>query len=209
MNRRHLLAGTTLLAAAGLGGAASIKLFGGGGGTQFSHCSAGSVAGGAAQIGGPFELVRGDGQTVTEANVIDRLSLVYFGYTFCPDVCPLDLARNADAVDLLAEDGVELRPVFITVDPARDTPEVVGDFASYMHESMVGLTGSEDQVTAAKSVYKAFGDRPPGQDDEAYLVNHSTFSYLMHPDHGMLEFFRNDVSSEEMASRVACFASAV
>jgi protein SCO1/2 len=197
------------------GGAAAIAIGGGagalmlrGGDRAFAHCTGGSVAGGMAQIGGPFELVRSDGVTVTDKEVIDRLSLVYFGYTYCPDVCPIDLVRNADAIDRLAEMGHKVRPVFITVDPARDTPEVIGEYAGYMHEEMIGLTGSEEQVEVAKRAYKAFGQKQPG-DAESYLVSHSTHSYLMHPDHGMLDFFRNTESADDMANRIACFAAAV
>ena len=93
----------------------------GGGDETFAQCRGGTVAGDAA-IGGPFELVNGDGETVTDQDVITKPSLLYFGYTFCPDVCPFDVARNADAVDLLEEMGHVVTPVFITIDPNRDTP---------------------------------------------------------------------------------------
>ena len=121
----------------------------------FAPCRAGAVAG-AAAIGGPFELVSETGETVTEAQVLDAPALVYFGYTYCPDVCPFDAARNAQAVDLLAERGYEVRPVFITVDPARDTPEIMAEFTDYMHPAMVGLTGSSEQVKAAAQAYKVY-----------------------------------------------------
>ena len=113
---------------------------------SLASCGVGQVAGGSAQIGGPFELVNASGETVTDKDVITEPSLVYFGYTFCPDVCPMDMARNADAVDLLQDAGYGVTPVFITVDPDRDTPEVVGDFADNMHERMIGLTGSAEQI---------------------------------------------------------------
>ncbi|MBU2358146.1 MAG: SCO family protein, partial [Alphaproteobacteria bacterium] len=91
-----------------------------------AQCFNGAVAGGA--IGGPFTLVNGAGQTVTDADVITEPTLVYFGYSFCPDVCPIDNARNAAAVDILADEGYSATPVFITIDPARDTPEVMQDY---------------------------------------------------------------------------------
>ena len=97
----------------------------------FAQCRQGQIGGGA--IGGPFTLVNGDGQTVTEKDVITKPSLVYFGYTFCPDVCPMDNARNAEAIDLLDAAGVDVQPVFISIDPKRDTPEVVKDFAANLH----------------------------------------------------------------------------
>lgn len=170
---------------------------------RFAECRGGQVAGGG-DIGGPFELVNAAGETVTEAEVIDGPTLVYFGYTFCPDVCPLDTVRNADAVDLLAERGFDVTPVFITVDPQRDTPEAVGEFASNISERMVGLTGSAAQIAQAAQAYKAFYKAHPG-DDDYYLVDHSTFTYLMTPGEGFLDFFRRDASAEEVAARTACF----
>ena len=120
----------------------------------FADCRTSSVAGGAGAIGGPFELVNQHGDTVTDADVMGKPSLVYFGYTFCPDVCPLDTARNAEAVYILDDQGIEVQPVFITIDPARDTPEVVGEYAEVFHPRMVGLTGSDEQVKAASQAYK-------------------------------------------------------
>ncbi|MCL3881591.1 SCO family protein [Marivita sp. GX14005] len=174
------------------------------GGDQYAECRATSVAGGTDQIGGPFTLVNAEGETVTDEDVITKPSLVYFGYTFCPDVCPLDTARNAEAVDLLAEQGYDVRPVFISVDPKRDTPEVVGDYAANMHEDMIGLTGSEEQVKAASQAYRTYFSRQPG-DDDYYLVDHSTFSYLVLPEEGFVEFFRRDLTPDQVAERTACF----
>ncbi len=171
---------------------------------QFAQCRAGQIAGGSDQIGGPFELVNAAGETVTDADVLTAPSLIYFGYTFCPDVCPLDTARNAEAVDLLEENGKMVTPIFISVDPQRDTPEVVGDFAYNLHERMIGLTGSPEQVKAASKAYKTYYKAHPG-DDEFYLVDHSTFSYLVLPEHGFVEFFRRDIGAEQMADRIGCF----
>lgn len=174
---------------------------------QFAQCRSSQVAGGAGAIGGPFTLVNGEGVTVTDADVITEPSILYFGYTFCPDVCPMDAARNADAIDVLEERGVSATPVFISVDPERDTPEVVAEFADYMHPKMIGLTGSEDQVRAASLAYRTYYNRQDG-DEEFYLVDHSTFSYLVLPDHGFVEFFRRETTPEQMADTVACFAKA-
>ena len=156
------------------------------------------------EIGGPFELIDGSGATVTQADVITEPSLIYFGYTFCPDVCPLDVSRNAETIDILAERGQSVTPVFISIDPQRDTPEVVGEFAEVMHEKMIGLTGSADQVDAASKAYKTYYKKQPG-DDDYYLVDHSTFSYLTLPDHGTVGFFRRDLTPEQLADAVGCF----
>ena len=175
------------------------------GGDQFAQCRGGAIAGGA-DIGGPFELVNTDGDTVTDQDVFTEPSLVYFGYTFCPDVCPLDAARNAEAIALLEERGKMVTPVFISIDPERDTPEVVGDFAANMHDRMIGLTGSPEQVAAASKAYRTYYKAQDG-DEDYYLVDHSTFSYLVLPKYGFVEFFRRDVSAEQMAETIACFVS--
>ncbi len=175
------------------------------GGDRFAQCRAGQVAGG--DIGGPFTLVNKDGMTVTDADVITTPSIVYFGYTFCPDVCPFDNARNAAAVDLLEERGIVATPVFISIDPERDTPEVVGRFADNFHDRMIGLTGSPEQVAAASRAYRTYYRKQDG-DPEYYLVDHSTFSYLVLPGHGFVDFFRREDSPEAMVDRVACFVDA-
>ena len=172
---------------------------------EFAQCRQGQVAGG--DIGGPFTLVNTAGQTVTDADVLTKPSLVYFGYTFCPDVCPFDMARNVEAVDLLAARGIEVTPVFISIDPERDTPEALGDYASNMHPQLVALTGSDEQVKAASQAYKTFYRKQPSE-DEFYLIDHSTFTYLMLPGSGFVDFFRREITSDQMADSVACFVEA-
>lgn len=174
-------------------------------GPTMDDCSATAIAGG--DIGGPFTLVNGSGQTVTEADVITEPTLIYFGYTFCPDVCPLDAARNVTAIDILAERGVAATPVFISIDPARDTPEVVADFAANFHPKMIGLTGTPDQVDAASKAYKTYYSRAD-DDPDYYLMNHSVFSYLALPDKGVVDFYKQADTPEQVADRVACFAAA-
>lgn len=171
---------------------------------QFASCRSSQIAGGTAAIGGPFELVNGDGETVTDKDVITQPTLIYFGYTYCPDVCPLDVDRNALAVEKLEEDGKIVTPVFISVDPARDTPDVVREFAEVMHPRMIGLTGSEDQVAAASKAYKTYYKAHPAVDGE-YLVDHSTFSYLVLPEHGFVEFFRRELIPDDLAEQIGCF----
>jgi protein SCO1 len=174
------------------------------GGDRYAQCRETAVAGGTAAVGGPFELVDHTGRTVTEADVVTEPALIYFGYTFCPDVCPLDVARNALAVELLEERGYEVRPVFISVDPKRDTPEVLAEFTGIFHPRMIGLTGSETQVREAARAYRAFYNVHEA-DDEYYLVDHSTFSYLVLPGDGFVEVFRRGESAPDMAERIACF----
>jgi protein SCO1/2 len=182
-----------------LGGFVAVQRLGG---TDVAgQCDAGAVAG---DIGGDFTLVSETGETVTSEQVIDRPSLIYFGYTFCPDVCPLDTVRNAEAVDILAERGLDVQPVFISIDPARDTPEVVDAFTANIHPEMLGLTGSEEQVKAASQAYRTYFNAHDEGEDEFYLVDHSTFTYLAVPGRGFSGFFRRELSGEQLADRVEC-----
>ncbi len=172
----------------------------------FAPCHTSAVQGGLASIGGPFTLVNSLGETVTDADIITMPTILYFGYTFCPDVCPLDSARNALATEILEANGIIAQPVFISIDPRRDTPEVVGEFASIFHPRMIGLTGSDEQVRAASRAYRTFFSAQE-TGDEFYLVDHSTFSYLVLPGHGTVEVLRHDLSAEQVAEAAQCFIS--
>ena len=203
----RLIAISAVVALAGLLGGVYWMTLRGDPDDQFAQCRAGQVAGGQATIGGPFTLVSETGETVTEKEVIDQPSLIYFGYTFCPDVCPMDVSRNAIAVEILEERGEIVKPVFISIDPKRDTPEVVDDFTANIHPRMLGLTGSAEQVKAASKAYRTFY-QAQSSDDEYYLVDHSTMSYLVLPETGFAEFFRRDIAPEQMADRIQCFLDA-
>lgn len=174
----------------------------------YDPCRTTDIIGGADQVGGPFELVDETGDTVTDEQVITEPSILYFGYTFCPDVCPLDTMRNVEAVEILAERGYDVQPVFISIDPARDTSERLAEYTSFMHPDLLGLTGSEAQVAAASQAYRTYYNRHDETDDEFYLVDHSTFSYLVMPEDGFVEFFRRNLAPAEMADRVQCFLDA-
>jgi protein SCO1 len=199
-------------AAALLGFAAIIGLIGGsalyirfGSPTdRFANCRGGNVAG---DLGGPFTLVDETGATVTDTDVITKPSLVYFGYTYCPDVCPLDAARNAQAVDILEEQGIEAIPVFITIDPERDTSAVLAEFTENIHPAMIGLTGSPEQIKAASNAYRTlYQKRETG--DAFYLMDHTVFTYLVLPKVGFVEFFDREATPEKIAETVACFVEA-
>ena len=163
---------------------------------------------GSDQIGGPFTLVSETGQTVTEQDVITGPTLVYFGYTFCPDVCPLDTVRNADAIDIMAEQGVTVTPVFISVDHIRDTPETLADFTENLHPDMLGLTGSAEQIREAAAQYRTvYQLQNPEEDPDYFLVNHMTLSYLMTPEDGLVTAFARSLSAEQMAEQALCHLS--
>jgi len=174
---------------------------------EFAQCRGSSIAG-AGDVGGPFELISETGETVTDETLITEPTLVYFGYTFCPDVCPFDAVRNADAVALLEERGMQAQPIFISVDPDRDTPEQLSNFTDNIHERMVGLTGSREQIDGAVSAYRAYYNIHD-QSDDFYLVDHTAFTYLVLPEYGFVDFFRRETTAQEMADRTACFIDAV
>ena len=171
-------------------------------GNGFSKCRAGQVAG---NIGGSFSLINEDGIVVTDIDVIKGPSLIYFGYTFCPDICPLDTYRNAEAVTLLEEDGYDVTPIFITFDPVRDTPEVLKQFTDYMHPKMVGLTGSIDEIKKVAKKYRVYFKKQNTDDSENYLVDHTAFTYLVLPEIGFVDFFRRELTAEQLAEKVSCF----
>ncbi len=189
---------------AALLGGLGYMIYAGSSQTGFDQCRETSIAGGSGAIGGPFELVDHTGRTVTDADFADKPTLIYFGYTFCPDVCPLDTARNAEAIDLLDEKGHEVTPVFISVDHERDTQEALAEFVRFMHPRMVGLTGSEEQIRAAAQAYRMYY-AVQETDDDFYLIDHSTFSYLMLPEHGFVDIIRRDQTPEQVADTTACY----
>lgn len=200
-----LFAGVAAGAVAAFLGASAYYIWSVQGDDAFAKCRSGQVAGG--DIGGPFTLANTDGQQVTDADVLAKPALVYFGYTFCPDVCPMDMARNVEAVDILEERGFDVTPVFITIDPERDTSEVLAEYAQNLHPKLAALTGSLDQVKAASMAYKTFFQKQPSE-DEFYLVDHTTMTYLMLPGTGFADFYRREVMADQMAEQVACFLTA-
>ena len=156
-----------------------------------------------AAIGGPFSLVSGAGAVVTDRDFRGKFMLVYFGYTFCPDVCPTTLAQVADAMDRLGDKAARIQPLFITVDPARDTPAVMAQYTAAFSPKLIGLTGTPDQIAAAAKAYRVYyaphTDNPASKD---YVVDHSSILYLMGPDGGFVAPVRADASGAEMAAEI-------
>lgn len=205
-DRKILILGTAASIALLVGGGAYLSMQGGGG--DYAQCRSGAVAGGLDAFGTDFTLTRQDGQRVTEAEVFTRPSLLYFGYTFCPDVCPLDNARNAEAQALLAEQGEDVQMVFITVDPRRDTPEVLADFTDLMSDDIIGLTGTDEEIAAVNKGWRNYYKANDAEEDEYYLVDHMTNTYLVMPGNETVEFFPRATSPVELSERVGCFLDA-
>ncbi len=179
-------------------------------GTPAARFFSGETAG-QARIGGPFTLVNQDGGTVTQADFRGRYMLVYFGYTFCPDICPTTLSNMAEALDMIGDKAAAVTPVFISMDPARDTPEQMKMYIKYFDPRLVGLTGSQEQVAAVVEAYKAYSVRADegkdsgGSDDGEYLIDHSASVYLMGSDGEFVFHFNQGVSAEELAKRLEEF----
>ncbi len=131
-------------------------------------------------IGGPFALQDSDGKDVTDQDYRGKLMLVYFGYTFCPDVCPTELGVVAKVMEALTpEQRDKVAPLFITVDPERDTQQVLKTYTAAFHPKIIGLTGTLDQVDQAKKAYRIYAAKVPGGDEKTYSMDHSSVLYLM------------------------------
>jgi len=134
------------------------------------------------------------------------LSLVYFGYSYCPDICPYDLERNAYVKDIMDEEQLDINLIFITLDPLRDTAERLKEFSEYIHDSMIALTGSNDQIEDLKKGYGVFGKlNKIDNEDQSYLVDHSTFSYLVSKNGKVLSFFNRRETPEKISEKIKCF----
>lgn len=158
---------------------------------------------GAPPIGGTFTLVNHLGETVTDADFRGRFLLVFFGYTYCPDVCPTTLTAISDALDLLGAEGDKLTPVFITVDPVRDTPEYLAEYLAYFHPQMVGLGGTPEQIAAVSEAYRVYYAKAGKEGNEDYIMDHTAVIYLMDPAGNYLAHFANETTPEDMAAGIS------
>jgi protein SCO1/2 len=159
-------------------------------------------------VGGPFSLVDGDGKPVTDQTWRGKYMLVYFGYTFCPDVCPTTLSSVADALDKMGTKADRIQPLFITVDPRRDIPLVVKQYAAAFGPRIIGLTGSPEQIAAAAKAYRVYyAEHRTGPGPEDYSMDHSSVLYLMGPDGRFIAPVRADQDGPEIAAALTKFTS--
>ena len=151
-------------------------------------------------VGGPFELVDHTGKPRTERDFRGQLMLVYFGFTYCPDICPTDLQAIGLTLDKLGADGSSVQPLFITVDPARDTVEHLAEYVPMFHPRLIGLTGSADAIRRAADAYKVYYARvdAPKDTDGYYTVDHTAYIYLMDRDGNYLGFFPPGTTADRM-----------
>ena len=162
-----------------------------------------SLAGGEVTVGGPFKLTDQHGAEVTERDFAGRYMLIYFGYTFCPDFCPLSLANMTQALDLLPpEQAEQVMPMFITVDPERDTVEQLAEYAPLFHPRLVALTGTPEETRQRPRRTGLFQQGWQWRWND-YLMDHSTFIYLMGPDGKYVDHFSQSATPKEIAAGIA------
>ena len=157
-----------------------------------------SVTTGQATVGGPFRLTDQHGKTVSDADFRGRYMLIYFGYSFCPDVCPTTLSIMAQALDQMGADTTRIVPIFITVDPARDTQKVLADYMKAFGPEFIGLTGSDAEIKAVEKEYRVYAVKRPLSNGN-YGMDHSSVIYLMGPAGKMVTFYDEAISPDDLA----------
>lgn len=158
-----------------------------------------------AAIGGAFSLTDQNGNVVTDQAFRGKLMFVYFGFTSCPDVCPVSLLSMTNVLNKLGEDAAKIAPIFITLDPERDSPKKLKAFLANFHPSFIGLTGPYADIEKVKDAYKAYGAIQPADADGNYLVDHSGYVYVMGKNGEYLAHFSHDASEEEMVKALQGF----
>ncbi len=159
-------------------------------------------------IGGPFSLTDQRGQPAGPAQWRGRIVLLYFGYTSCPDACPTDLAAIGAAIDALGPIGSEVQPVFITLDPARDKPELIGRYAESFHPRFAALSGSEAQTREVAAAYRVYFEKVPAPGKDRYSIDHTSFTYVLDREGNVAGFFPPGTSAARIAERVRAMLGA-
>ena len=164
-----------------------------------------SVITGRADVGGPFQLIDHTGKPVTDADYRGRYMLIYFGFSFCPDVCPTTLAVMAQALDKLGSEARRVTPIMITIDPERDTPEVLADYMKAFGPSFVGLTGSVAAIKDVEKKYRVYAVKKPldpAKPKAGYGMDHSSVLYLMGPNGRLISFYDEAISPDQLAKEL-------
>jgi len=160
-----------------------------------------------ATIGGPFELIDRDGQTARWSDFDGQYRMVYFGYAYCPDICPTDVQRMMQGYKKFASSEPELaekiQPIFITIDPERDTPEVVGEFTDAFSPKLLGLTGSAEQVKQVADNFRVYYSRGDTTEGGGYLMDHTNIAILFGPDGKPIAPIPNDLGGDAVAAELA------
>jgi protein SCO1/2 len=155
-------------------------------------------------IGGPFRLTGTDGRQVSEASWPGKYLLIYFGYTYCPDICPTTLTNMAGALTALGEQADRLQPLFITVDPKRDTPPALAEYTAAFGKELIGLTGDAAQISQVAKEYRVYyAEHRTGPGPNDYVMDHSSIIYLMAPDGHFVAAIPADLAPAAMAKEIA------
>ena len=149
-------------------------------------------------VGGSFELVDQDRNNITNNSFPNKFKIIYFGFTFCPDVCPMGLTTISEALDSLGTKAKHIQPIFITLDPLRDTAGVLKSYKENFHESIIFLTGSEEQIRSVAKLYKVYFQKTNDNDD--YLIDHSAITFIMAPSGGYLKHFGPNATAVEFSN---------
>ncbi len=155
---------------------------------------------GVALVGGPFSLVDHTGKRVTDKDFLGRYMLVFFGYTYCPDICPTELQVMTAALDAMGAEAERIQPVFITIDPERDTQQVLADYVGNFGPRLIGLTGTPEEIAIVAKAYRAFYAKASGSGTQDYLMDHSSTIILMSPDGRFAKFFTYTTDAKALAA---------
>ena len=156
---------------------------------------------GTATIGGPFTLVSSSGQNVSERSYRGKWVLIYFGYTYCPDACPTTLNNISVALDKLGSDARDLQPLFVTVDPQRDTRAAMADYLKSFDSRIIGLTGTQDQIDRTVKEFRVYASLEKSDDGgDSYLVSHTSYIYLMDPQGDFVNVIQGGATGDEIAA---------
>jgi protein SCO1/2 len=164
-------------------------------------------------IGGEFNLTDHNGTEVTDQNYSDLHKLVFFGFTYCPDVCPAGLQKMTLALESVGDLANNIHPLFITIDPDRDTPEILKEYVGLYHENIIGLTGTKEQIKSVQDVYKVYSQKVEtvhNEEDHSkseYVMNHSSYIYLMSPDNELVTVFGSSHEPADIAKAIIAATS--
>lgn len=173
---------------------------------ESSHVAKGAALAGLfgnKSFGGGFKLVDQTGNELDSSRIGGDGRLIYFGFTYCPDVCPTSLGKISTAVDLLEKQGYQVQPVFITIDPERDTPEVLDKYLDHFHPRFIGLTGSDEELADVLARYRIFSRKKPGTTQGEYMFDHTSFIFFCGPDERVVGVFETGMPPERIAAAVS------